>query len=208
MAAVKLDIHVHTAPGSRCSSMDTRSYLKALGELGLACACLTNHGDMKDFDSITRDAPRELTMIAGVEISAPRGDFLLFATDLEFLDGLAPAQELPSRNRRPQQTAVVWAHPFAGIPGGLEIDDAHVRDVAEAVDAIEIYNGNWPDAAASGRAMKIARHYGLAEVGGSDSHSADQLMRCWTEADQICGAEDLIEAILSGETRGAIPSLC
>ncbi|GBE57422.1 PHP domain protein [bacterium BMS3Abin01] len=192
----RLDIHVHTSPGSGCSSLGVESYLRAMEMLGVSTVCVTNHGDMADYRRLVRLAPAGTTVTPGVEISSPEGDFLLFSADIAFLETLSPVQDLPARRDRPAGTAVVWAHPFAGIRGGLAVTDSHVQGVAGRVDGIEVFNGNWPDAQASGRAEEIAAHYGLARLGGSDSHRRRQLFRCWTEVEE----GTLAEAILRRKT--------
>ncbi len=192
----RLDIHVHTSPGSRCSSLGVESCLQAVEMMGVDSICITNHGEMEDYRRLNRLAPAGLSVTPGVEISSPEGDFLLFSADVAFLETLLPVQDLPARRDRPAGTAVVWAHPFAGIPGGLAVTDSHVQGVAGSVDGIEVFNGNWPDERASGRAEEIAVHYGLARLGGSDSHRRRQLFRCWTEVEE----GTLVEAILRRKT--------
>lgn len=177
--------------------------------LGLGCACITNHGDIGDYLELSKILEPGIELIPGVEISSPRGDFLIYSGDIDFLDSLEPSQPLPRRATLPEgDVAVVWAHPFAGIRGGLPPEDAHVRAVAADVDAIEVYNGNWPDPQASERCREIAAAHCLAEVAGSDTHRRDQLMRCWTELDAECGVEGLVNAIKAGRTRAAVPSPC
>jgi predicted metal-dependent phosphoesterase TrpH len=196
-----VDIHVHTSPGSRCSSMTIASYAEAVAELGLKCVCLTNHGDMNDYRLLVDMLPGAVLLVPGVEISSSRGDFLIYSTDIGFLMSLSPLQELPPEAGIPEDSAVVWAHPFAGIPGGLEANDEHVRWVAPRVDGIEVHNGNWPDRLASNSAAEIANHHGLAPMGGSDAHRLSQLGRCWTEMEEIETPSDFIEAVKSGRTR-------
>lgn len=168
--------------------------------LGTRVACLTNHGDMADFDELSRRAPRGMKLIPGVEISSIDGDFLIFSSDNEFLHGLKPAQPLPGLSDRPDDTAVVWAHPFAGVAGGKRMGEDYLAGVAERVDGIEVYNGNWPDEEASSLARRVASRYGLAELGGSDSHRADSLFKCWTELKEIEDATGLVRAIKSKAT--------
>lgn len=198
---MRVDIHVHTSPGSRCSSMTIAAYADAIEQLGLRCACLTNHGDMLDYGSLLGLLPDSVILVPGVEISSTRGDFLIYSTDLDFLRGLEPIQELPPQEDLPERSALVWAHPFAGIPGGLGPSDDHVSGIAGRVDGIEVYNGNWPDEPASRTAMDIADHYGLAPVGGGDAHRLSQLGRCWTEMDEVKSVPDFIEAVKSGRTQ-------
>lgn len=196
---VRIDTHVHTSPGSRCSSMGTGALLERAAGLGLKALCLTNHGDVADFDAL--GASGGLSVIPGVEISSPEGDFLVFSADLEFLRSLKAVQSLPAPADRPPETAVVWAHPFAGIPGGRGVDEGYLADVADRVDGIEVYNGNWPDDAASEYARSVADLYGLAELGGSDAHQEANLLRCWTEYEGEPDVRGLVAAIRRRRTR-------
>lgn len=198
---MRLDIHVHTSPGSRCSLMKVSSYLQASNNLGLKAICVTNHGNMDDYDLLRERAPAGRVVIPGVEISSVYGDFLIFSTDHDFLRGLQPAQPLPERADRPYETAVVWAHPFAGSPGGELMDEEFLAGVAPKVDGIEIFNGNWPDEKASALARSVASRYRLAELGGSDAHRSENLFRCWTEVGEMGGDADLIKAIRSRSTK-------
>lgn len=200
---MRLDVHVHTYPGSRCAAMSTAQYLEAAAILGLSAACITNHGNMDDFDRLAAAAPDSLTVIPGVEISSAEGDFLIFSSDLGFLRSLEAVQELPAPGARPGGTAVVWAHPFAGIPGGAAAGGDHIGFVASQVDGIEVFNGNWPDLMASAAARRIAEDYGLAELGGSDAHRRESLYSCWTEVGEVNGPADLVEAIRARATLAA-----
>ena len=199
---MKLDTHVHTSPGSRCSVMSIDQYLKAAAQLELQTICVTNHGEMSDYDELLRRAPAGMTVIPGVEISSREGDFIFYSTDLAYLRTLKPAQPLPDRAERPAGCAVVWVHPFAGSPGGRGMGEGYLAEVAGRVDGIEVYNGNWPDEAASRMAGKLASAHDLAELGGSDTHRRKQLFRCWTEVQaEVGGAADLVRAIRERKTR-------
>lgn len=145
-------------------------------------------------------APQVLTVIPGVEISSEEGDFIIFSGDFSYLDSLEAFQSLPDRNSQPGGAAVVWVHPFAGIPGGSGVSEEFIRQVARKVDGIEVYNGNWPDEKASVLAREIATAYGLAELGGSDAHRRQALNRCWTEVEDVGSAVDLVQAIRAKAT--------
>lgn len=197
---MRLDTHVHTSPGSRCSVLSIGEYLREAGAKGLQAICVTNHGDMSDYDRLAAVGPAGVLVIPGVEISSELGDFLVYSADLMFLRGLTPLMQLPDRMSRPKATAVVWAHPFAGIGGGRAPAE-FIEQVARQVDGIEVFNGNWPDQEASSRAREAAARYRLAEMGGSDTHRPGQLLRCYTILNgDISGVEDLVNAILGGET--------
>ncbi len=181
--------------------MGVEEYARAAAALAPAPVFLTNHGDMRDFHALAALLPPETLLVAGVEVSTPAGDFLVFSTDVGFLEELGPAAEDMSGLRTGGDSIVVWAHPFAGIAGGLPPADPHVREVAAQVDGIEVYNGNWPDEAASRRALAAAERYGLAAMGGSDAHHRSQLMRCWTEVRvPLAGPADFLDRVRRRET--------
>ncbi|MHB9053189.1 MAG: PHP-associated domain-containing protein [Thermoleophilia bacterium] len=198
---MRIDTHVHTSPGSRCSSMAKEAFLRESARHGLEAVCLTNHGNLADYDDIASVATFALRVIPGVEISSPAGDFLIYSADLDFLRGLKAVQSLPGRMQRPEMTVVVWAHPFAGNGGGANAAEDYYARIAPQVDGIEVYNGNWPDDTASALARRIADEFSLAELGGSDAHRNEQLMRCWTEVEgEIDGVIDFVTAVLERGT--------
>jgi len=181
--------------------MPVEACLEAALSLGVAALCLTNHGEIADYRELSRLAPLDLIVIPGVEISAPEGDFLLYSQDFDFLESLEAVQPLPASKERPDATAVVWAHPFAGNPGGRNASEEYISSVAIEVDGIEVYNGNWPDDEASELARRVAGEYELGEMGGSDAHKLADMMRCWTEVGGGIGSvADLIAAIKDRRT--------
>lgn len=181
--------------------MGIEAYLEAASSLGLEAICVTNHGEISDYKTLVTLAPEQLHVIPGVEISSPDGDFLVFSTDMDFLGSLNAVQALPDRQSRPFRTAVVWAHPFAGNPGGESAGSEYIRGIAAEIDGIEVYNGNWPDEEASALSRRIALEYDLAELGGSDSHQRESLMRCNTVfSREITNVAELVAAILDRET--------
>jgi predicted metal-dependent phosphoesterase TrpH len=184
--------------------MRVSSYLEAVIELQLEAACLTNHGDMRDFDHLSRIAPASLALIPGVEISSEEGDFLIYSTDYDFLDSLIVMQSMPEPGNRPEETAIVWAHPFAGMRL-TTFDEEYIESVARRIDGIEVFNGNWLDPEGVELARSVADRYGLAELGSSDAHRRNNLLRCWTEADELGSVGDLVAAIHAKKTRAVCP---
>jgi len=181
--------------------MSLTAFLETLQHQVINAVCLTNHGNLKDYEDLVAMAPHGIAIIPGVELSSTSGDFLVFSVDLDFLRSLNAVQLLPKRGDRPSGTAVVWAHPFAGNRGGRGVDQDYISSIVAEVDGIEVYNGNWPDEEASGHAFRIAEENGLAQLGGSDAHRVKDLMRCWTEADEkICTGADLVAAIIGRKT--------
>lgn len=179
--------------------MRVSSYLDAIVELRLEAACLINHGDLRDYDHLARIAPAGLRLVPGIEVSAEEGDFLVYSTDYGFMDSLRAAQELPGPAGRPETTAVVWGHPFAAI-GVNSFSEEYIAGVAARVDGIEVFNGNWMEERGVQLARRVAAEYGLAELGGSDAHRRENLLRCWTEVEPLDTASDFIEAVRERRT--------
>ena len=161
--------------------MSVEQYLDTATALGLKTICLTNHGDIDDAAQLARLAPPELRVIPGVEISSADGDFLIFSDRRGIPAGLEAVQALPDPAGPSRETAVVWAHPFAGNPGGLTqpetISGASRRKWTASRSTTATGRMRRP----ANLARSIAAQYGLAELGGSDAHGMGELMRCWTE---------------------------
>ena len=141
-------------------------------------------------------------LIHGVEISTPVGDFIVYSPDLDFLDGFRDVQDVPAPGELPDHAALVWVHPAAGggrsqsaFFHGLE------RLVADVIDAVEVYNGNWLGDWYVESADAIAAQLGVARTGGSDAHEVARLMACYTEIpDPVRSTEDVVTAIKQGLT--------
>ncbi len=199
-----VDLHTHTMPASSCSQIEHSEYVERCVALGVQAVALTNHGEIRD-NLVLEDllAEHGILLLHGVEISTVFGDFLVYSPDLEYLSTLRPVQDPLRRIQIPERAAVVWAHPFAG--GGMSrsryfpgLEDM----VAPHVDAVEVYNGNWPADRYVDGAAKIALKTGLPTTGGSDAHLADAIMCCATLVDvgagQLRSTSDLVDAIHEG----------
>ena len=195
---MNVDLHTHTYPASSCSRISHRDYLAWCHKHQVEAIALTNHGSTSD----TRELESELKadgvlLIHGVEISTPVGDFVVYSPDLDFLDGFHDVQDVPAPGELPDHAALVWVHPAAGggrsqsaFFHGLE------RLVADVIDAVEIYNGNWLGDWYVESASAIAAQLGVACTGGSDAHEVARLMACYTEIpDPVRSTEDVVTAI-------------
>jgi len=200
---MRVDLHTHTLPASRCSRMSHEEYIDRCLRLELDAIALTNHGDVSDNVLLAPEmAARGIILLNGVEISTLFGDFVIYSPDLEFLATLEPVQTPLRREQVPDHAAVVWAHPSAG--GGMSGSsyyDGLEEMVAPLVDAVEVYNGNWLDDSYVRRAEQIAADLGLPATGGSDAHDVDAIMRCATDIDVVDGlasTADLVTALREG----------
>ncbi len=198
-----IDLHTHTFPASRCSAISTQEYIERCVRGGIRAIALTNHGDLSDNVALEPLlAAKGILLIRGVEISTQYGDFVVFSPDPDFLTTLRDVQPAPRPGDVPDDAAVVWVHPTAG--GGRSRSVYYTgleREVANLIDAVEVYNGNWLGKRYVTEAEAIAKRLGLPRTGGSDAHEADRIMRCSTEfPDSIRSTADVVAAIKRGHT--------
>jgi predicted metal-dependent phosphoesterase TrpH len=199
-----VDLHTHTSPASICSQMVHEEYVERCLALAVEAIALTNHGTIED-NLILAPLLAEsgILLLHGVEISTLWGDFLVYSPDLEYLATLRPVQHPLRRAQIPRDAAVVWAHPAAG--GGMSRSayfPGLEHDVAPNIDAVEVYNGNWPGNVYIDQAARLALDLGLPAVGGSDAHRGEAVMRfatrVQTQDGRLSSTADLVDAIHEG----------
>lgn len=205
---MKIDLHTHTSPASSCSRISHEEYVDFCRHENLEAIALTNHGEVSDNRVLApRLAAIGVTLLHGVEISTTLGDFVVFSPDLDFLDTLKPVQTPLRPETIPGHAAVVWVHPAAGggMSGAAYLPGAETL-LGGAVHAVELYNGSWPGAQYVDEARRIAERLGVPLTGGSDAHSVERLMTCFTEVEApIEDTADLVAALRHGHVRPQRP---
>lgn len=202
---MNVDLHTHTYPASDCSHITYRDYIAWCVDESIEAVALTNHGDLSDNRRLGPALAAEgVLLIDGVEISTLFGDFVIFSPDLDYLATLRSVQDAPRTGEVPEDAAVVWVHPGAGGGrSGSAYYPGIERQVAGIVDGVEVYNGSWLGDRYVAVAEQIAADLGAARTGGSDAHSAADLMRCYTELpDPVRSTADVVEAL---KLRATVP---
>ncbi len=184
---LRVDLHLHSH-----FSHDGRSSLQELIERARECRfdrlALTDHNTVEGALNFLRLAP-ELA-IAGEEVKTLEGEVIgLFITS-RVPPFLAP------------EDAMDQIHGMGGLtymPHPLDRHRSNFRpervvELADRIDIIETYNP-WCDAAANRGAAQLADELGKVAATGSDSHSADELGRCWMEMEDYSGTEDFLEKL-------------
>jgi predicted metal-dependent phosphoesterase TrpH len=200
---MNVDLHTHTYPASECSHITYRDYVGWCIDHEIEAVALTNHGNIGDNRKLEGALLAEgVLLLHGVEISTPLGDFIVFSADLDYLASFAAVQRAPQAGDLPGHAALVWVHPGAG--GGRSGSTYYPeleRMVAGVIDAVEVYNGNWPGDRYVAAAEQAAEHLGLARTAGSDAHTAEQIMACYTELpDPVRSTADVVTAIKNQRT--------
>lgn len=195
----RLDHHLHTTQHSDDSITTPRELIAAVRTAGLDGVVITDHDELWEPDELAdlqAQAP-DLVILAGVEIAAREGHFLVYGLDslkdvppgVRLADLLAVAQA--------HNAAVVAAHPYRWNQPFDEIAETY----GEALCGLELVSNNvTPDTRRLTEAA-LARH-GLRATGSSDAHEPD-IIGCYATEfeDTIRTMSDFIQALRSGRFR-------
>src|SRR5436309_3997205 len=164
---MKFDLHMHTIRHSPDSEMDPLVLIRRAQEIGLDGVVITEHDWLwtEAELEVLRELARGLVVLAGVEVSAHEGHFLVYGIHDPFAvpRGMGVAALCQEVHR--QGGAVVAAHPFRW---GQPFTDI-LRGERPELDGLELMTSNM-DADCRRRAAAVREEYGLAGLGSSDAH--------------------------------------
>jgi len=195
---IKADLHLHTTHSRHplfgpSGAIETWQALDRARSLELGAVAVTDHDSIEgSLAAIKIAAVWGVTVIPGVEVSSSQGHIL----------ALGVWEEIPKgRSARATIAAIhdlggvaVAAHPCNGLIS-LSRRQIAVLDL----DALETYNAR---SLFNSRARRVADQFGLAHVGGSDAHFAQEIGNGITLFPDDCRTwQDFIEAIRQGQTR-------
>jgi predicted metal-dependent phosphoesterase TrpH len=193
------DLHLHTRRHSPDSDMDPFVMVRRAQQLGLDGVVITEHDWLWTEPEVAelRAAAPGLIVLAGIEVTAHEGHFLVYGVTDPFAVapgiGVAPL----CREVHRQGGAVVAAHPFRW---GQPFDDI-LREEKPELDGLELMTSNM-DADCRRRAAEVQRGLALAGLGNSDAHREETLGVCYTDFDTIIrGMPDLVAAIRGRRAR-------
>lgn len=187
---MKIDLHVHSLPASRCAQFQAEEVPGRLKAAGVDAFCLCNHyypghlsqiGEnlqeqieafMKCFENC-RDAAQKLnmTVLFGAEVKLiqlpSHPEFLLYGLTPEILRKALPlydyTQEQLYRFCQEENLLMYQAHPYRTEQGYAPADPAYM-------DGIEVYNGHAIFDPKYEMTRTFASTHGLAMSAGSDFH--------------------------------------
>jgi hypothetical protein len=193
-----IDLHVHTTISS-CSQLTPEQILALAGTRGLDGVCITDHQSMAAAE-LLREGVQEngLCVIIGMEYETESGDFLLFGPFEDLPGGLSAEDLLPAVDKA--GGVAVAAHPRRP---GRSVDEALLAGGLCRI--IEGINGRNADRY-NREVADWSERYNIRQVGGSDSHTPDELGRIATQFDTVIRSRsDLIRALKTGGYRPVIP---
>jgi predicted metal-dependent phosphoesterase TrpH len=195
---MKFDLHLHTSRHSPDSVMGPQMMLRRAREIGLDGVVITEHDWLwteEELDELRAKADG-LVVLAGVEVSAEQGHFLVYGVTDPFAvpAGIGVADLCREVHR--QGGAVVAAHPYRW---NQPFDDILATEQPD-LDGLELMSNNM-DGDLRRRAAALNGRLKLAGLGNSDAHRVETLGCCYTEfAATIRDMDDLVEAIRGRKT--------
>ncbi len=179
-----IDLHLHTNRGSSDSNLALKDLVDRASAIGIGAVCITEHDNMWDLREMAELRDKSGVMfLRGMEVTTDMGHIGAFGLE-RYIGGIYKLAEL-RRIVDLEGGILIANHPFRYKldarfsfinPDSEPIDPSYPDRAAklkifEMVDAIEVLNGACSEDE-NVFALQVARHLGLAEVAGSDSHSA------------------------------------
>ncbi len=192
---MKIDLHNHSiySPDSDVELRDAVAAAKRRGMDGMA---FTDHNTVKGSIAAQSFSTEDFVILTGCELSTAEGHLLCIGIidDIPSGSGMAEAIEKVES----LGGIAVPSHPFRlGTGAGM---DTLIRLNVKAIETVNGRNHH----ARNKSALSFASSRGTGGTGGSDSHSSDEIGRAYTVIDgENLGADDIIQEIASGRTRGA-----
>ncbi len=200
---MKIDLHVHTSPRSKCSNINPEELIEEAVKIGLDGFCLTEHQVIWPVEEVAAlAADSGVRIFRGNEITTAQGDVLVFGLEKD-IQGVVPIQMLKKEVEAAGAFSIL-AHPFRGFKVfgmtdlSMSVEQAAKKKALSFVDAVEVRNGK-VSAQDNEMAEKVADHLGLPGTGGSDAHNTDELGQWITIFErEIADEADLVVELRSG----------
>lgn len=212
----KTDLHVHTAPVSKCARIYTEEVIKSYSELGYSAVVITNHFHREVFDSknskekcieyylsdyyYAKKLGEDIGMnvILGLEIKFPENsnEYMVYGIDetdvgraFEYINSGYARFYQEFKNER---NVIVQAHPFRN---GMTLQKS------ELLDGIEVFNMHPGHNSRVAQAAQYAyEHPELIVTGGTDFHHENHQGMCAMKTRKpIKNSFELAEILKTGD---------
>src|SRR3984957_13344251 len=209
-----IDLHLHTNRGSADSNLSPKDMIARAQAIGIGAVCITEHDnawDLREIAALAADSG--VIFLRGMEVTTELGHIGVFGLT-EYVGGIYKLREL--RKVVDKLGGIMVAnHPFrykldprfsfmnadAEAISVEHPERAAQLEIIQLCDAVEVLNGACSEEE-NVFALKVARSLGLAEVAGSDSHSANSV-GCVTTllTEPVRNERELIDVIKARQTR-------
>ena len=189
----KIDHHVHTSRHSPDSVIDPEVLVERARAAGLDAVVITEHDYLWEPRELAALNARSdgLIVLAGVEVSAREGHFLVYGltNPFEAGPGIALGDLLKVVKRR--DAAIVAAHPFRWDQDFRQIVAKH----GPVFDAIELVSNNVTRETRA-KAEALLKKTPMATTGSSDGHEPDAVGCYYTEfPGEVKTMSDFVQAL-------------
>ena len=201
---VRIDLHVHTRH-SHDSAAPVSSVLQRCRDSGLGMVAITDHDNIRG--GLEARELGGLPVVVGEEIKSARGDIIGL-----FLEEMVPPKLSPLetvKRVKAQGGLVGIPHPFDRVRP-TAMGQRALLEILPWVDFLEGYNAHTILPIDNRKGVEFAAGHSLPVVSCSDSHSALELGRTYTEVPgaELDGTpEGLMRAIRAGTCVGRRPPL-
>ena len=201
---VRVDLHVHTKH-SHDSAAPVESVLHRCQDRGLGLVAVTDHDNIRG-GLEARERAAGFPVIVGEEIKSAQGDIIGLFLEEAVPPGLSALET--AKRVKDQGGLVGVPHPFDRIRPTAMKRQA-LLEILPWVDFLEGFNGHTVLSRDNKKGVDFAIEHSLPVVACSDSHSAFELGRTYTEVpgDHLDGTpEGLLRAIGFGLCVGRRPN--
>lgn len=174
----KVDLHTHSIL-SYDGGIDERGYEKLLSEGILDCIAITDHNEI-DFALAIHKKFGE-NIIIGEEIKTQEGEIIgLFLVNL--IDSGMTARET-AKAIHAQSGLVYIPHPFETKRSSIRLEA--VKQMADEIDIIEVFNARGFLRGRPSEALKFATDHHIVTAAASDAHGLQGLGQAYTIVSQM-----------------------
>ncbi|MFH1294341.1 MAG: PHP domain-containing protein [Candidatus Aenigmatarchaeota archaeon] len=194
---MKADLHIHTRYSFDSIVRPENAILRAR-KIGMDAIAVTEHNNIDSWKTMQELSKKyDFPVILGEEIKTfidgqRTGEVtgLFLNAKIKSSDPMDVIDEI-----RSQGGLVVIPHPFDHARQALQSPEKYVKKI----HGIEVLNSRTKKEN-NEKALAFAEKYGLARIGGSDSHSTREIGRAWTEATATT-LEEFRKVIEKGKTK-------
>ena len=201
---VRIDLHVHTRH-SHDSAAPVSSVLQRCRDSGLGMVAVTDHDSIRG-GLEARERADGFPVIVGEEIKSSQGDIIGLFLEQPVPPRLSPSETV--KRVKAQGGLVGVPHPFDRIRP-TAMGRRALLEILPWVDFLEGYNAHTMLSVDNRRGVDFAEEHSLPVVACSDSHSALELGRTYTEVpgEELDGTpEGLMRGIRAGMCVGRRPN--
>ncbi len=197
---ISVDFHCHTVY-SPDSLNDIEHLIKASKARGIERLVITDHNTIRGALLAQQAAPEYV--IVGEEIETSDGGEILAAFVKEEVPGRLSYKEAMNRLKE-QGTFISLSHPFDYQRKGWQPEV--LQDLADVVDAIEIFNSRAMHPRINQQAELFAERFNLAGTAGSDAHTLREAGRARLILPEFSNANELRNIVKEGIVTGVLSS--